>query len=69
MAAIESQSNSELMVKSGVDLVTETDKAAEKAIIDELRAAHPVCVKPRILLEVGITLCSNILPHFPPALQ
>lgn len=41
-AAINSQENSRLQVKSGVDLVTETDKAAEKAIIERLRASHPV---------------------------
>lgn len=29
-------------MKSGVDLVTETDKAAERAIIERLRASHPV---------------------------
>ena len=42
MAAIKSQENSRLQVKSGVDLVPETDKAAEKAIIDLLKASHPV---------------------------
>lgn len=42
MAAIKSQENSRLQVKSGVDLVTETDKAAEMAIIDLLKASHPV---------------------------
>lgn len=42
MAAIKSQENSRLQVKSGVDLVTETDKAAEKAIMDLLKASHPV---------------------------
>ncbi|CAM9872640.1 unnamed protein product, partial [Laminaria digitata] len=41
MAAIKSQDNSRLQVKSGVDLVTETDKAAEMAIIDLLKASHP----------------------------
>ncbi|CAN0501848.1 unnamed protein product [Ectocarpus sp. 8 AP-2014] len=41
-AAISSQENSQLQVKSGVDLVTETDKAAERAIIERLRASHPV---------------------------
>eukprot|EP00752_Nemacystus_decipiens_P007559 g6752.t2 len=40
-AAINSQENARLQVKSGVDLVTETDKAAEKAIIERLRASHP----------------------------
>eukprot|EP00903_Cladosiphon_okamuranus_P006100 g6010.t1 len=40
-AAINSQDNSRLQVKSGVDLVTETDKAAEKAIIERLRTSHP----------------------------
>ncbi|CAM9170978.1 unnamed protein product [Hapterophycus canaliculatus] len=41
MAAVASQENSRLQVKSGVDLVTETDKKAEKAIIERLRASHP----------------------------
>ncbi|CAM9873562.1 unnamed protein product [Pylaiella littoralis] len=41
LAAIESQENSRLQVKSGVDLVTETDKAAELAIIERLRESHP----------------------------
>ncbi|CAM9654638.1 unnamed protein product [Ectocarpus sp. 12 AP-2014] len=40
-AAISSEENSQLQVKSGVDLVTETDKAAERAIIERLRASHP----------------------------
>lgn len=42
MAAVASQENSQLQVKSGVDLVTETDKKAEKVIIERLRASHPV---------------------------
>lgn len=41
MAAVEGKENTRLQVKSGVDLVTETDKAAERAIIRILKGKHP----------------------------